>query len=151
MTSLGRILSAALAATAVLSHSARAQGTARYDLARQIAQVVAADPVDVMRSSFDALTAVSNVKAVSDVIGAFYAKYLPKDTVVAITAAAYARAFEESELRAILAWVSTPLGKRFIAGQTQIATDARNAMALIIAPHHGELLQAIQSAMMRRP
>ena len=138
-------------ALVVVSGIATAQSRSQVELARQIALVVANDPADIMRTSFDAMTPSPAATAMREAVTAFYAKYLPRDTVVSITAHAYLKAFDERELREILAWISTPLGKRFIAGQPQIARDAQSQLAALLAPHQDELRQVIQGALVNRP
>lgn len=75
------------------------------------------------------------------------AKYAPPDTLIALSAREYERAFSESELHGLVALFTSPLGARYLSQQELLLPTFQREVALLLAPHQHELEQALLNAM----
>ncbi|MET0852486.1 MAG: DUF2059 domain-containing protein, partial [Candidatus Rokuibacteriota bacterium] len=138
---------AVLAALAVAVGPAAAQPDARLELARELSRLLADDPA---RQGVDDQVAASLVRAIATtlqdrlgrrlldlewemlggIVRRFVRETLTPERTVDLAASVYARQFDEAELRELLAFQRSPLGRKVarltpdIARETALAIDA---------------------------
>lgn len=121
---------------------------ARLALARLVA--VAAGMGTSMDSIRRAIPLPANATAASqqrnDVVIAWTAKYLPPDTVLAISARSLANQFTDEDLRGLLAFYKSPLGKKYAGAKPAIARQTSDETGRIMSLHNDELRAALEKA-----
>lgn len=81
------------------------------------------------------------------IVGEFVEKHVAADTVRSITRVFYAERFSEPELRSLLAFYRSDLGRKTLRLAPEMVTRMQTHMATIMAAHQGELQAAMMKAM----
>jgi hypothetical protein len=89
-------------------------------------------------------------RAVVEAVSAHVAKFLPPDSLVAMTARHYQRNFTEAQLRDLLAFYEGPTGMRFLEAQARIGVATKADADRVLSSHAAELQRALE-AIVRPP
>jgi len=78
-------------------------------------------------------------------------KYAPADSIAEILARELERAFDDGDLRALLAFYSSPAGVRFVAVQPRMTEAVRVEVARLLAPHKLEMEDSLTAFLQNAP
>lgn len=73
-------------------------------------------------------------------------KYMPPDSVEAVEMRALAETYTEDDLRALVEFFSTPVGKRFLTGADSVIRIEVGEQRRVLAAHRAELQQMLMEA-----
>ncbi len=76
-------------------------------------------------------------------------RYLPRDTIVEINARALAHEFSDAELRELLVFYQSPVGRRFADAQVVLLRNVAAETNRILAPHRTELRDSLRKVAAR--
>ena len=83
--------------------------------------------------------------------GRWAERYLPADSVSEVSARVLAREFSEDELRELLSFYTSPIGKRFVDAQARLRTATNSETSRILLPHRQELQDTLRRVATHRP
>ena len=154
------VAAALLAAAPVRQLAAQAAGApnaAALQAAREVLEITNAKDVmrATMQASFDAqIEQMPAMAPFRPVMEEWADKYLSWDVIAPRLAEVYAQTFTEQELRELIAFYRTPLGRKVAAETPELSRRGAVIGAKIAAAHTPELQQMIQAKMaelQRRP
>lgn len=101
-----------------------------------------------LKSSFGALAVESpGATQMQEVMVGFMEEFLPWEIVEPEYVRVYQDAFTEAELRELIAFYSTPIGRRLVDATPQISRDAMALTQKLMQPHMPELQRRMMAAM----
>ena len=83
--------------------------------------------------------------------GRWAERYLPADSVSEVSARVLAREFSEPELRELLSFYTSQIGKRFVDAQARLRTATNAETSRILSPHRQELQDTLRRIATHRP
>jgi hypothetical protein len=89
-------------------------------------------------------------RALAGAVSAHVAKFLPRDSLIAMTARQYQVNFTEDQLRELLAFYEGPIGTRFLEVQGRVLVATKADADRVLSLHVADLQRAIE-AIVRPP
>jgi hypothetical protein len=118
-------------------------------LATKLAKLLLSDAQSELVSPFVRVPVGSPAysQKVADAIAAHMAKYLPVDTIVAVTARLYAEQFNDVDLGSMISFFESPTGQKFLGARVSVARASQAIFLPRLMAHQNELQQAILAAL----
>jgi len=132
-----------------LPDSQTTPGGSVHALAARLALVLSKDVGDMFGGNKRGVDN-STAGGADSVMRAHLAKYMPRDTVIALTIRAYEQGYSEQELRSALGYFESPMGREYLSKQRVVGLAMRRMVDSIMAAHQTELQQALIDLARRR-